>query len=71
MTREEQLLRVAYSRVKLRSFTELSESTGIPKATMYYRVKKPGTFTKRELRLIVQKTNMSQEELYDLVTSKD
>jgi len=70
MNKTEQIVRESLPRIKLCSISELADRIGMPRSTMYYKIKNPDHLTRRELRLIVKKTNMLPDELFELVTSE-
>ncbi len=70
MNKTEQIVRGLLPKIKLRSISELADIIGIPRSTLCYKMNNPDRLTRRELRLIVKKTHMLPEELFDLVTSE-
>lgn len=70
MNKAEQIVRERLARIKARSPSELADMIGMPRSTMAYKMKHPDHLNRRELRLIVRKTCMTPDELFELVTSE-
>lgn len=69
MTKAEQIIRTALIKIKLRSLRELAVKVGIPRSTLHRKAKYPETLTAQEIKLIATKTNMTKDEVYDLIMS--
>ena len=67
MSKAEQIIRAALPRAKLRSISELADRTGISRATMSRKIKKPKDFTARELRLIASMILLTADELMEII----
>ena len=52
------------------SKTELCRKTGIPRRTLYDRIKKPGKITLDELAGIVWAQDIDKDELWDLISRR-